>query len=80
MKSTHHTSNIPLNVREYSIVKLTKNQPINQRAIPSHLEKEEVMKGWKEGRDHVEDRGVDGTTILEWILEKQGRKMSTGCI
>jgi hypothetical protein len=32
------------------------------------------------GRDHAEDPGVDGKIISEWILEKSGGKMWTGCI
>jgi len=32
------------------------------------------------GRDHLEDIGVDGTIILEWILEKYGAKVWTGYI
>jgi hypothetical protein len=31
------------------------------------------------GKDHLEDLGVDGM-ILEWILEKYGGKMWSGCI
>jgi len=27
------------------------------------------------GRDHVEDLGVDGSIILEWILGKYGWKV-----
>jgi hypothetical protein len=29
-------------------------------------------------RDHLEDMGVDGRIILEWILGKQGGKLLTG--
>jgi hypothetical protein len=32
------------------------------------------------GRDHSEELGVDERIILEWILEKQGGKVETGCI
>jgi hypothetical protein len=32
------------------------------------------------GRDHLEDLGVDGRIILEWILGKQGGKVWAGCI
>jgi hypothetical protein len=32
------------------------------------------------GRDHLEDLGVDGRIILEYILEKQGRKLWNGLI
>jgi hypothetical protein len=32
------------------------------------------------GRDHLEDLSVEGRIILQWTLEKQGRKMWTGCI
>jgi hypothetical protein len=32
------------------------------------------------GRDYLEDLGIDGKTILEWILGKQGRKVWTTCI
>jgi hypothetical protein len=31
------------------------------------------------GKDNAEHLGIDGK-ILEWILGKQGRKVSTGCI
>jgi hypothetical protein len=40
-------------------------------------------KFWSEdlkGRDHSEDLGVDGKIILEWISEKYGGKVWTGCI
>jgi hypothetical protein len=32
--------------------------------------------GWRnlKGRDHLEDQGVDGRIILEWILTRQDRK------
>jgi hypothetical protein len=33
----------------------------------------------KEG-NKLEDLGVDGKIILEWILEKQGGKVWIGCI
>jgi len=32
------------------------------------------------GRDHLEDLGVDGKIILEWILGKQGGKVWTGSL
>jgi hypothetical protein len=32
-----------------------------------------------EGRDHLEDLGVDEKIILELILVKQGGKVWTGC-
>jgi hypothetical protein len=38
---------------------------------------------WSEnlkGRDHSEDLSIDGKIILEWIFEKQGGKVRTGCI
>jgi hypothetical protein len=30
--------------------------------------------GWKtcEGRDHLEDEGVDGKVILQWIVRENG--------
>jgi hypothetical protein len=31
-------------------------------------------------RDVLEDIGVDGKIILEWILWKEGGKIWTGCI
>jgi hypothetical protein len=31
-------------------------------------------------RDHSKDLGADGRIILEWILEKNGAKVWTGCI
>jgi hypothetical protein len=35
---------------------------------------------YPKGRGHSEGVGVDGRIILEWILEKQGGKLWTGCI
>jgi hypothetical protein len=32
------------------------------------------------GRDHVEDRGVDGRIIFEWTLGKWGARVWTGFI
>jgi hypothetical protein len=32
------------------------------------------------GRDHLEDIGVDGKIIWEWILGKEGGRVWTGCI
>jgi hypothetical protein len=32
------------------------------------------------GRDHSEDKGVDGRIILEWILGKYGGKLWTARI
>jgi len=32
------------------------------------------------GRGHMEDLGVGGRIILEWILGKEGGKVGTGCI
>jgi hypothetical protein len=32
------------------------------------------------GRDRLEDLGVDGKIMLEWILGKEGAKVWTGCI
>jgi hypothetical protein len=32
------------------------------------------------GRDHLQDTGMSGRVILEWILEKQGGKVWTGFI
>jgi hypothetical protein len=32
------------------------------------------------GRDHLEEPGVDGRIILEWILRKQGGKVWIGFI
>jgi len=31
-------------------------------------------------RDQLEDLGVDGQIVVEWILEKQGRTLCAGCI
>jgi len=32
------------------------------------------------GRDNLEDLGIDGKVLLQWILGKQGGKVWTGCI
>jgi hypothetical protein len=32
------------------------------------------------GRDHLENLGVDGKVMLEWISGKQGGNMWTECI
>jgi len=40
-------------------------------------------KFWLEnlkGGVNLEDLGIGGKTILEWILWKEGGKMRTGCI
>jgi hypothetical protein len=40
-------------------------------------------KLWSEnlkGRDHSEDLRVDERIMLEWMLEKQGGKVWTGCM
>jgi len=53
------------------------------RACNTHEREEKNTKVWLEnlkGRDQSEDLGVDGKTILEWILEKYGGKGWTGCI
>jgi hypothetical protein len=42
-----------------------------------------LTKFWFEnlkGRDHSEDLFIDGSTIIERILEKQDGKLWTGCI
>jgi hypothetical protein len=31
--------------------------------------------GNQKGRDHLEDLGIDGKIILEWILGKEGGKV-----
>jgi hypothetical protein len=31
-------------------------------------------------RDHLKDLGVDGRTILDWILGKEGGKLWTGFV
>jgi hypothetical protein len=31
-----------------------------------------IFVGKPEGKNHLEDTGVDGKIILEWILVKQG--------
>jgi hypothetical protein len=38
--------------------------------------------GWKnlKGRDHLEDQGVDGNIILEWVVRKYDGKLGTVCI
>jgi hypothetical protein len=39
-----------------------------------------ILDGKPERNRQLEDIGVDGKIILEWILGKWGRKMWTGCI
>jgi hypothetical protein len=39
-----------------------------------------ILVGKPEGKTQLEDLGVDGYTILEWVLGKQSGKMWTGCI
>jgi hypothetical protein len=34
----------------------------------------------QKGRDHLEDLGIDGKIILEWILWETGWMVWTGCI
>jgi hypothetical protein len=38
------------------------------------------LVGNPEGRDHLEDLGVDGKIILECIIGKYSGKVWTGCI
>jgi hypothetical protein len=38
------------------------------------------LVGKPEGKNSSKDLGVDGSTILEWILGKQGGKLWTGFI
>jgi hypothetical protein len=38
---------------------------------------------WSEnlkGRDYLEEQGIDGRMILEWVLEKEGGEFWTGFI
>jgi hypothetical protein len=39
-----------------------------------------VLVGKPEGKNHLEDLGVDGRIILECILRKQGEKVWTRCL
>jgi hypothetical protein len=39
-----------------------------------------ILDGNLKERDHSEDLGVDGRTILEWILRKQAWGVQTGFI
>jgi hypothetical protein len=39
-----------------------------------------ILVGKLEGKNHSEERGVNGKIILKWILGKQGGKVWTGCI
>jgi hypothetical protein len=34
-----------------------------------------IFVGNLKGTDHSEDLGKDGRIVLEWILEKEGRKV-----
>jgi hypothetical protein len=38
------------------------------------------LVGKPEGKNHSEDLVIDGMTISEWILGKQGGKLWTCCI
>jgi len=38
-----------------------------------------IVIGKAEGKDHLEDLGIDGRVFV-WILEKQGGKLWTGFI
>jgi hypothetical protein len=39
-----------------------------------------VRKSEGKGRGYLEDPGVDGKIILEWMLGKWGGRMWTGCM
>jgi hypothetical protein len=39
-----------------------------------------VLVGKPEGRNHLEEKGVDGRIILKWILEKSEGGKCTGSI
>jgi len=39
-----------------------------------------ILVGKPEGKKHSKDLSVDGKIILEWIFEKWGGEVGSGCI
>jgi hypothetical protein len=39
-----------------------------------------IFVGNPKGTDHLEDKGVDGKIILQWIVRRHGGKVWAGCI
>jgi hypothetical protein len=67
--------NLPLALRDEHRLRMSENRVL--RIFGPQGEGEEVVGGWRrlrneklKGRDHLEDLGVNGKMIIQWILGK----------
>jgi hypothetical protein len=79
----HNDENYNLYASPYIIIRMIKSRRL--RWAGHILRMGEARNAYNillenlKGRDHLEDLGVYGKIILEWILRKQGGKVGTTC-